>query len=99
MGWGTSPGPCLPNDVTVLGVEVPCAADGLFALHQDARALAHLAVEKLQAQLLARGSVLAELVERYQEVAVGAHLQRHAVFVVRSATGSVARDTHLARRR
>jgi hypothetical protein len=70
----------LPKDVAVLGVEVPRAADGLLAVHQNAHTLAHLAVEKLQAQLLARGGVLAELVERDQEVAVGAHLQRHAEF-------------------
>jgi hypothetical protein len=77
-GLGHESWSLLAEGVAVLGVEVPRAADGLLAVHQDARALAHLAVEKLQAQLLARGGVLAELVERDEEVAVGAHLQRHA---------------------
>ena len=61
----------------VVGVKVPLAAHGRFAVHQDAGFLAQFAVPVFQAQLLAALGVGGKVAHGAEEMQVVAHVHRH----------------------
>ena len=65
--------PGIGGGLAVVMVEVPLAAGGLVALHQQARLAAHLSVEILHPELLAPLGPGLELRPRGDETVVGQH--------------------------
>ena len=61
----------------VVGIKIPLAADGLFALHQDAEALAHLAVKELHAKLFFVARPFGKLGAAAQKVCIAHPPQQH----------------------
>ena len=76
-GWRHGAGAFGTKAFAVLGVKSPLAADGLFAFHQDAVALAHFAVKELHAQLFFVACPLGKFGTAAQKVRVGHPAQQH----------------------
>ena len=69
-GWGQHARTLFAKATSVVGIKVPLAAYGFFALHQNAIFLAQLAVEIFQAQLLAAFGMYGKVTHGAEEVRV-----------------------------
>ena len=63
--------------LAVLGIEIPRAADGVIAFHQEARLLPHVTIEIFHPQLLAAFRPLRKLFERCDETLIVVNGERH----------------------